>query len=279
MGASLSSCVQKSTVALIIQGCAALDGPAAIYVLDPSTLKPLSLSPITSHLALHPSTGAPVFDLGRSRLLTYATTRTLPADRGANIAASGAWATTYGPGPGLAARAAGQVARGVYSGVRAIGDLGLAYFAPQASASSSVSRSAPATTATHPAASSAPSFAPPPSAAGHVMVVDLKATETSRGRQRPRVVAHFRPSRQPIALLSLSPSGSLVLSSSTEAHAFHVCELRSRSGEGGVAHRYELVRGLTNGAAEAVRWSDDGRFVAVSMAKGTTRASARLGPR
>ena len=257
--------------ALTEQGCAALDTPAAIHLLDAATLKPLSLGPITSHLALHPTTGAPVFDLGRSRLLTYATTRTLPADRGANIIAGGAWATTFGPGPGLAARAAGQVARGVYSGVRAIGDLGLAYFAPHPS-SSSYSRSAPAATPTS-STSSVPSFGPPPSAAGHVLVVDLKSMETSRGRQRPRVVAHFRPSRQPIALLSLSPSGALVLSSSIEAHTFHVCELRPRGGDGGVRHRYELARGLTNGSPEAVRWSDDARFVAVSMAKGTTRAS------
>lgn len=222
-------------------------------------------------------TGAPIFDLGRSRLLAYATTRTLPAERGANILASGTWATTFGPGPGLAARTAGHVARGVYSGVRAIGDLGLAYFAP--APAPSYSRSAPATSPAPSASTIVPTFAPPPSAAGHVFVVDLRATESSRsgsGRPRPRVVAHFRPSRQPIALLSISPTSSLVLSSSIEAHAFHICELRPRNADANVVHRYELVRGLTNGSAEAVRWSDDGRSVAVSMAKGTTRASRAL---
>ncbi|GAA6002430.1 hypothetical protein JCM10207_001115 [Rhodosporidiobolus poonsookiae] len=149
-------------------------------------------------------------------------------------------------------------------------------------------------------------------AAGTVVVVDLlsyKPTATSakmRGRTVSsgatpssssaapplKVVAHFRPYAQPLALLSFSPSSSQLLTAPASGHAFDVFELKpsvavgtsatasaasSPSPAGAVGqvwHRYRLHRGYTSAHASAAAWTPEGRFVAVSTTKGTAHVYA-----
>ncbi|KAK9898692.1 hypothetical protein P389DRAFT_167241 [Cystobasidium minutum MCA 4210] len=117
-------------------------------------------------------------------------------------------------------------------------------------------------------------------------------------------IAHFKPSRShPLTLLSINPNGTLILTSSSEGHSFHIFELRppscagnspirtsspSRgapahhrgSSRGGKAlqasnadlkvwHRYRLNRGLTVAKTVSAQWSPDSRFVLVSTSRGT----------
>ncbi|GAA5911021.1 hypothetical protein JCM6882_006750 [Rhodosporidiobolus microsporus] len=140
------------------------------------------------------------------------------------------------------------------------------------------------------------------STAGTVLVVDLlsptpvPSTKSSRARtvsstpsgpaapSPVKVVAHFRPYAQPLALVSLSPSSTQVLTAPAAGHAFDVFELKpavrvgvsatssasgsesssTSSGSGKVWHRYRLSRGYTSARASAASWSPDARFVAVS---------------
>lgn len=133
--------------------------------------------------------------------------------------------------------------------------------------------------------------------AGTVLVVDLLSSSTtslspsstkSRARKPSRgsspnlkTIAHFRPYSHPIALLSLSPSSSSILTSSTYGHSFEVFEFKpavratiATKGDvnsGKVWHRYRLHRGLTAARAVGAEWAEDGRFVGVGTGKGTTR--------
>ncbi|GAA5942947.1 hypothetical protein JCM3775_001234 [Rhodotorula graminis] len=142
-------------------------------------------------------------------------------------------------------------------------------------------------------------------AAGTVKVVDLVASlrapvprppTTARSSTPPvlQVVAHFRPYGQQIALVSLSPAATMVLVASAAGHSFDVFELKPSvpvgvsatssslgivgggggAAEGQVWHRYRLQRGYTSALAAAATWSVDGRFVAVSTAKGTAHTWA-----
>ncbi|GAA5977579.1 hypothetical protein JCM11641_006869 [Rhodosporidiobolus odoratus] len=152
---------------------------------------------------------------------------------------------------------------------------------------------------------------PMSSTAGTVLVVDLLSPvassspsnkpRTSRPVSSPggvasssssplRVVAHFRPCSQPLALLSFSPSSTSLLTASATAHAFDVFELKPavRIGVsatssspssapaplGQVWHRYRLQRGYTSAQATSATWSTDGRFVSVATGKGTAHVYA-----
>lgn len=126
----------------------------------------------------------------------------------------------------------------------------------------------------------------------------------TRDLQRLVSIAHFTPSKShPLTLLSMSPNGTLLLTSSSEGHSFHVFELRPPSFAGNssirsvshqratmsaasapssqgsslqssnpdlkVWHRYRLNRGLTVARTVAAHWSPDSRFVLVSTSRGT----------
>ena len=135
-------------------------------------------------------------------------------------------------------------------------------------------------------------------AAGTVKVVDLvasmrgpapPASSRSRSSAPPalKAVAHFRPYGQQVALVSLSPASTMVLVAPAAGHSFDVFELKpsvpvgvsatstAMGAVGGngvddhVWHRYRLQRGYTSALAASASWSLDGRFVAVSTAKGT----------
>lgn len=125
-----------------------------------------------------------------------------------------------------------------------------------------------------------------------------------RGAEGLVPIAHFRPSKNhQLTLLSINPNGTLVLTSSSEGHSFHVFELRPPSLIGNssirtvspsriskfsatsathrgstlhasnydlkVWHRYRLNRGLTVARTVAAQWSPDSRFVLVSTSRGT----------
>lgn len=145
-------------------------------------------------------------------------------------------------------------------------------------------------------------------AAGTVKVVDLAASAAapaaSNGSSKARestgsavkVVAHFRPYGQPLALVSFSPASTMLLVASAAGHSFDVFELKPSvpvgvsamssaastastgtapdGSDSKVWHRYRLQRGFTPALAASASWSTDGRFVAVSTAKGTAHVWA-----
>lgn len=227
-----------------------------------------------------------------------------------------------------AGQVGGEVARrvgeGVLSGVKAIGDIGLSYWPTKSSSGgggSPVSNSGSQGSPGHNFSKSAPlpSFlgfehrSSPPrqlprvavvgdsTSAGTVAVVDLlsfSASSTTRPlRRKPsrvaapglKLLAHFRPYLQPIALISLAPSSSFVLTSSSQGHSFDIFEMKPAVAVGVSAtnaefaqddpagvigkawHRYRLTRGFTAARATTASWSPDLRFVAVGTGKGTTR--------
>jgi hypothetical protein len=108
-------------------------------------------------------------------------------------------------------------------------------------------------------------------------------TAAARNNSQLRRLAHFKPSKShPITLLSFNPSGTQILTSSSESHAFHIFELRTSSfvgssrirtstplGDNKVWHRYRLNRGLTPADAVQAVWSQDSRFVSVTTSRGT----------
>ncbi|GAA5842488.1 hypothetical protein JCM11251_007330 [Rhodosporidiobolus azoricus] len=135
------------------------------------------------------------------------------------------------------------------------------------------------------------------STAGTILVVDLLSPTPTTATKSPRartissspsgvlspfpvkIVAHLRPYSQPIALVSLSPSSTQVLTAPAAGHSFDVFELKpavkvgvsatssspsSGTDAGRVWHRYRLSRGYTSAQSSAASWSPDGRFVAVS---------------
>lgn len=219
-----------------------------------------------------------------------------------------------------AGQVGGEVARrvgeGVLSGVKAIGDIGLSYWLtknPNSGGNLNLSPNGPARTFSKSAPlPSVPGFGrrSPPlrpstrlaselSTAGTVAVVDLlsfTSSTTKTARRKPnrdaapglKLLAHFRPYLHPVALISLAPSSSLVLTSSSQAHSFDIFELKPAVAVGVSAtnaecaheestavgkawHRYRLTRGFTTAEATTASWSPDLRFVSVGTGKGTTR--------
>lgn len=121
---------------------------------------------------------------------------------------------------------------------------------------------------------------------GNVKVVDLLSPSTSKPHNRHyQPVSHFKISTDPLLFLSFNPSSTLLLTSSIDAHSFHIFELRpySRVGkscisgrrstvshrEATVWHRYKLVRGYTSADVRDVVWAWDSKIVTVVTARGT----------
>ncbi|KAI5474666.1 WD40/YVTN repeat-like-containing domain containing protein [Pseudohyphozyma bogoriensis] len=215
-----------------------------------------------------------------------------------------------------------RVGEGVLSGVKAIGDLGFSYWnarggGGEAQASTSVagkhfSKSAPLPSVPgferrspplRPSASTRTSSSGETATSGTVIALDLLSysppSTTKPARRRPsrsappsglKVVAHFRPYHHSIALLSLAPSSSLLLTASAQGHAFDVFEMKpavpvgvsateaermsDEPSTGKVWHRYRLNRGYTSARTTMASWSSDLRFVGVGTGKGTTHIYA-----
>ncbi|GAA6002197.1 uncharacterized protein JCM10292_000803 [Rhodotorula paludigena] len=300
--------------------------PLALHVFQPAltpdtaeSFLPAPCSPITD-VAPSPFDGAPVFTLSLSgRLLAYATSspvltsqlsRALGRPGTGILAHHGQFSDDHADGSSFDALAGGlgdapdvarRVGEGLVSGARALREAGLSYWSGEP-ASGSAPRAVPraevgARTAEEAAGGSA----------GTVKVVDLvpsgsatggatSASKTHRSsmakpqQSQHKVVAHFRPYQQSLALLSFSPSSTMLLASSSTAHSFDVFELKpavpvgvsatststtaAAGGAGKVWHRYRLHRGITSAHAASASWTSDGRFVAVSTSKGTAHVYA-----
>ena len=290
-------------------------------------LAPASFSPIRD-VAPSSFDGAPVFSLGSGgRLLAYASSTPLRSSRLGGLPVKSGHGILARPGVldsksipddgrgslGLsdAPEVARRVSEGVLGGVSALKEAGMSYWA-QASGRSS--RDASPQTYTRPQSSQGSPTANPRSApasgtvamnlrpaSSAVVVLDLLSApqaassigraHTTAGRDatfRPKIIASFVPSADPISQLSFSPASTHLLVASDGAHSFDIFELKpatvigqSATSTGPVAnsganawHRYRLERGITSAHAREVSWSSDGRFVAVSTAKGTSHVYA-----
>jgi hypothetical protein len=231
--------------------------PVSLHVLATHTLAPL-LPPMRDISDL------PVFALSGSRFLAYATTEPPLASLGSGVVAAQHWdpsdarLETKAPQRdafGTTQDIALSLASGVYSGAKALGELGYAYLSsPAQQRTAPLSRSAPATTALFTAAASP----------GYVKVLDL-------GREGAPVVAHFRASSHQTVALSFDPSGSLLLVSSSDGQFSHVFELRPTVKLAKVWHRYALHRGLTPAHITGTHWASDSTSVSICTASGTNR--------
>lgn len=91
-----------------------------------------------------------------------------------------------------------------------------------------------------------------------------------------RTAALFEGSIASVSHISLSPSGRSVLVADTNAHTFHIYELRPRPifdrtrEYDSVWHRYALSRGYTTARVTSASWTEDERWVGVTTDKGTT---------
>lgn len=288
--------------------------PSRIHVLASATLLPEACSPI-KHLAQGSHDGAPVWDLGTGgRLLAFATDLSPVASSlvhprpGYGIrAAAGVFEAECddeeGAAGGMGEEVVRYVGENVRSGVKALGDMGKSYWATRQSyavAGEEVGYSKSAPTPGFARAgdrrrTSNPSLPAPTlkrdarASAGTILVLDLASLPPASSPSRlPRpafpptaVIAHFRISYQPIALLSFSPFSALLLAADLQARYFDIFELRpdvpgrldKEREKGTMWHRYRAERGLTNARAELATWDSEGRFVAVGTGKGTHRTS------
>ena len=233
-------------------------------------------------------------------MLAYSTSTTVPEEALSNIMAGSGYQTdaSYRRDGLLEAAAqstdiARKVGEGVLSGVKALGDIGYAYWSARGtqakersvSAGAAFSRSAPASSsipiqrARNGRTVSSPQSPATPADVGRVALVDLvKSAQMSD----LSVMMYFRPARSTIALLSLSPMGHLLVANA-DASAFDVFEIRPRASgplasEAQVWHRYRLHRGLTPASAQSAFWSANGRLLSVTTTRGTNREAAELGP-
>ncbi|GAA99453.1 uncharacterized protein L969DRAFT_93913 [Mixia osmundae IAM 14324] len=259
----------------------------SIHVFALDTLESLPRFPIMDV----PS--KPIFCLGLKRQLAYATTIALPRTAGSGIigrTASGPFEqqesgpnrsltqTALGVTGAQATQTARRLSEGVFNNVRATlnkwnAPEPLAGIPP---ASSSYSRSAPTT-----GASPAELATYQEDAAydfGFVKVIDIERSQPGPEDERdkaaaPAVLSHFRPTHSALALLSLSPSGNMLLTASVQGRSFTIFELRqpsfSSSSPGKVWHRYTLNRGMTVANVTAASWSADARHVTLATTRGT----------
>lgn len=259
--------------------------PPALHVLFNHSLSAHPASPITD-LALHTQTGHPVVSLGVSRLLAYASNTTLPASKGSGVVPRPGWSQHASGGSGATHESqttqpvelARKFSQTALSGVRAIGDFGSNYWAssrsPPPASSATYSKSAP---------SAGPAFAEElPSLSQTSEPVTIQVFDLVRRKR----VAHFAPTgntHTPVSLLSLSPTGSMLLVSTPHAHEFQIYQLRpspvlasqdalAKSNVPSVWHRYRLPRGFTPAEARSADWSSDAKFVSVYTSHGTNRA-------
>lgn len=206
-----------------------------------------------------------------------------------------------------------RVSEGVLGGVSALKEAGMSYWAqasgrssrgasPQAYARPQSSRGSPTAYARSAPASRTVNMNRP--ASSTIVVLDLLSAPQAAssiggegilhakpGRDvplDPKTIASFVPCADPISQVSFSPASTHLLVAADGAHSFDVFELKpatvigqSATSTGPAAdsganawHRYRLERGITSAHAREVSWSPDGRFVAVSTAKGTSHIYA-----
>lgn len=122
---------------------------------------------------------------------------------------------------------------------------------------------------------------PEQATANVVSIIDVNQVHSQEVRlselgREGGVVAHFVAHTGPnvnVAALAFNPSGTLLLSASTEGHHFHVFRILPHpwlSSETAVHHLYTLFRGATAGLVQDICFSADSRWVAVSTLNGTT---------
>ncbi|KAM1343275.1 hypothetical protein PS2_007413 [Malus domestica] len=93
------------------------------------------------------------------------------------------------------------------------------------------------------------------------------------------VIAQFRAHTSPISALRFDPSGTLLVTASTQGHNINVFKLMpgiSSSTDGGASyvHLYRLQRGLTNAIIQDISFSADSNWIMVSSSRGTSHLFA-----
>ncbi|XP_009358092.2 autophagy-related protein 18f [Pyrus x bretschneideri] len=93
------------------------------------------------------------------------------------------------------------------------------------------------------------------------------------------VIAQFRAHTSPISALRFDPSGTLLVTASTQGHNINVFKIMpgsSPSTDGGASyvHLYRLQRGLTNAIIQDISFSDDSNWIMVSSSRGTSHLFA-----
>ena len=273
-------------------------------------------------VATNPYTGHPVIAVSTGtggRMLAYTSKRTMDEGESGIIATQGWTSGTSTSTSGFASaekvtptiaytESARRVGEGVISGVGALSRYGYSKYSEyrmpdERAQKTELSKSAPAGRGyllqrTHTDDQTENIRQPLPRSRdaqtiGTVVVLDLVASERNARRQAgvapETIIAHFCPSHaHATTLLSFSPNGSSILTASSEAHCFHIFELRSKSvfgkdsdtdrlrssSPGKVWHRYRLNRGFTTAQAMTASWFPDGRMAAVQTASGTSHIYA-----
>lgn len=101
------------------------------------------------------------------------------------------------------------------------------------------------------------------------MIRDLSSdNKASSSSHQGSMVAHFRPHTHPITNLTFDPSGTLLLSASSQGHTFHVYSLMENK------VIYKLSRGITDAQVTDARFASDSLWCAVTTTKGTTHLYA-----
>lgn len=95
-----------------------------------------------------------------------------------------------------------------------------------------------------------------------------------------QLLAHFRAHTSPLLALQFDPSGTLLVTASLHGHhihIFHICPRQPQSDKPASArpaasavHLFQLSRGVTPAIIEDMSFSQDGAWLAVSSARGTT---------
>ncbi|CAN6694536.1 unnamed protein product [Malus baccata var. baccata] len=93
------------------------------------------------------------------------------------------------------------------------------------------------------------------------------------------VIAQFRAHTSPISAIRFDPSGTLLVTASTQGHNINVFKIMpgsSPSTDGGASyvHLYRLQRGLTNAIIQDISFSDDSNWIMVSSSRGTSHLFA-----
>ncbi|XP_070675367.1 autophagy-related protein 18f-like isoform X2 [Malus domestica] len=93
------------------------------------------------------------------------------------------------------------------------------------------------------------------------------------------VIVQFRAHTSPISAIRFDPSGTLLVTASTQGHNINVFKIMpgsSPSTDGGASyvHLYRLQRGLTNAIIQDISFSDDSNWIMVSSSRGTSHLFA-----
>ncbi|KAI7885502.1 hypothetical protein K492DRAFT_234049 [Lichtheimia hyalospora FSU 10163] len=275
-----NSCIKsiQSNSRYIVLGCIS-NNPTTkglptgtLHILWNSTLEQ-ACSPFTD-VACYQSSG-PVYALG-SRYLAYATTTevSLKEDRSGNF-------LVHMTDKDMMKEAARGIAKEVVSGVRSLGEYGYQslsnYFNQQesppidmafqqqhrrAATTGSMSTGSLDGASTTASSSSKQQQLLP---SGMIMIRDLPNDKPSH---QGSIVAHFRPHTHPVTILTFNPSGTLLLSASSQGHTFHVYSLMDNK------VIYKLSRGITDAQVTDARFTTDSLWCAVTTTKGTTHLYA-----